>query len=263
MSRSMWIAATGMMAQQMNIDVISNNLANVNTVGFKKSRADFEDLMYQKINTSQMGAEGKEAESIPLQIGLGVRSVGVPKIYTEGALNQTNRDLDIAIEGDGFFQVQMPDGDMGYTRAGNFKKDSDGYLVTPDGFVLSPAIQIPDDVQSVFISAEGRVTASKVGETVSIEIGQIQLVAFPNPTGLENVGRNIVKQTGASGEPMIDNPGVAGIGTVSQGYLENSNVDIAEEMIKMIIAQRAYEINSKAIQSSDEMMSLANNLKRG
>lgn len=262
MSRSMWIAATGMMAQQLNIDVIANNLANVNTVGFKKSRADFEDLMYQKINTSQMGLEGKQNEAVPLQIGLGVRSVGIPKVYTAGTLNQTNRELDIAIEGDGFFQVELPDGEIGYTRAGNFKKDSEGYLVTPDGFILSPAIQFPENVKSIFFSTEGRVTASIVGQVEPTEIGQIQLVTFPNPTGLENMGRNIVKQTGASGDPWIDTPGLTGLGTLAQGYLENSNVDIAEEMIKMIIAQRAYEINSKAIQSSDEMMALANNLKR-
>ena len=262
MSRSMWIAATGMMAQQLNIDVISNNLANVNTVGFKKSRADFEDLMYQKINTSQMGLEGKQNEATPLLVGLGVRSVGVPKVYTEGNLNQTNRELDVAIEGDGFFQVELPDGDLAYTRAGNFKKDSEGYLVTPDGFVLSPAIQLPEETQSVFISADGYVSVGLVGQIETSEVGQIQLATFPNPTGLENMGRNVVKQTGASGEPWTDTPGLSGLGSLSQGYLENSNVDIAEEMIKMIIAQRAYEINSKAIQSSDEMMALANNLKR-
>ncbi len=263
MSRSMWIAASGMMAQQLNIDVIANNLANVNTVGYKKSRADFEDLMYQKITLSQADNQGNVDQSVTLQVGLGVRNVGTPKIYSEGNIAQSNNQFDLAIEGDGFFQVQLPGGEYGYTRAGDFKKNADGYLTTADGYMLLPAIQIPATAIDVAISPDGNISVTKVGETTSTQIGQLQLASFANPAGLENIGRNVVKQTGASGDPMIEPPGTNGVGTLAQGYLENSNVDIAEEMIKMIMAQRAYEINSKAIQSSDEILAMTNNLRRG
>ena len=261
MSRSMWIAASGMMAQQLNIDVISYNMANVNTIGYKKSRADFEDLMYQKTVTAEVGSTGKPEQGMSVQIGLGVRSAGVPKVYTEGNLVQTGNDLDMAIEGDGFFQVQMPGGETGYTRAGNMKKNSEGYLSTPDGYLVLPAIQLPSNAQHVFVSPDGKVSVTKTDNT-TVDIGQIQIATFANPVGMENMGRNIVKATDASGEAILDNPGSNGLGTISQGYTESSNVDIAEEMIKMIIAQRAYEINSKAIQSSDEILSMTNNLKR-
>ena len=261
MSRSMWIAASGMMAQQLNIDVISNNLANVNTVGFKKSRADFEDLMYQKVASSEIGSDGQVEQGMAIQVGLGVRSVGVPKIYTTGNFQQTSNELDFAIEGDGFFQVQTPGGEMAYTRAGNLKKSSDGYLTTPDGYMLMPAIQVPFDSQHLFVAPDGRASVTKVDGT-TLDLGQIQIATFANPTGLEDMGRNLVKPTQASGEAIVDNPGSNGLGTLSQGYLESANVDIAEEMIKMIIAQRAYEINSKAIQSSDEILSMTNNLRR-
>ncbi|MDD5457321.1 MAG: flagellar hook-basal body complex protein, partial [Candidatus Margulisbacteria bacterium] len=170
--------------------------------------------------------------------------------------------LDVAIEGEGFYQVQMPNGDMGYTRAGNFKKDGEGYLTTADGFYLYPMVQIPEDAKDVFISPEGKITMTKTGDSTTTEIGQIQIAYFANPAGLENMGRNLVLQTPVSGEPIIENPGTNGLGTLAQGYLENSNVDIAEEMIKMIMAQRAYEINSKAIQSSDEILAMTNNLRR-
>lgn len=262
MARSMWIAASGMMAQQLNIDVISNNLANVNTIGYKKSRADFEDLMYQKITMPSVGYDGKVEGSLGVQVGLGVRSVGVPKTYTEGNINQTNNDLDVAIEGDGFFQVQMPGGDIGYTRAGNFKKNGDGYLTTPDGYLLLPAVQVPADAKSLIIGSDGKISINRANSTVMENIGQLQIAVFANPAGLENTGRNIVTSTNASGDPMLDAPGASGAGTLAQGYLEASNVDIAEEMIKMIMAQRAYEINSKAIQSSDELLAMTNNLRR-
>jgi flagellar basal-body rod protein FlgG len=261
MTRSMWISATGMMAQQLNIDVIANNLANVNTTGFKKSRVDFEDLMYQKLNVSN-SYHNSEQQNVPVQVGLGVRSVGVPKIYTNGSFQQTGTELDLAIEGEGFFQVLLPDGQIGYTRAGVFKKDAEGYITTPEGFLLEPTIQIPEDAHEIFISPEGRVSISKKGDTDTEEIGQMYLVDFPNPAGLENKGRNLVVETGASGKPFENTPGLYGLGTIAQGYLEGSNVDIAEEMIQMIIAQRSYEINSKAIQTSDELLSLTNNLKR-
>jgi flagellar basal-body rod protein FlgG len=258
----MWIAASGMMAQQLNIDVISNNLANVNTIGYKKSRADFEDLMYQRVTTPSIGYDGQVDGTASVQVGLGVRNVGVPKIYTEGNVNQTNNELDIAIEGEGFFQVQMPGGEIGYTRAGNFKKNGDGYITTPNGYLLLPAIQVPEDSKALFVSPDGKVAVSHTGQTTTEEIGQLQIALFANPTGLENVGRNIVVQSAASGDPMLETPGMNGAGTLAQGYLEASNVDIAEEMIKMIMAQRAYEINSKAIQSSDELLAMTNNLRR-
>ncbi len=261
MTRSMWISATGMMAQQLNIDVIANNLANVNTTGFKKSRVDFEDLMYQKLSVTN-NFNSPEQQNIPVEVGLGVRSTGVPKIHTNGSLQQTQNELDLAIEGDGFFQVVLPDGEIGYTRAGNFRKDADGYIATPDGFYLEPSLQIPDDAEEFFVSAAGAVSVSRVGTATIEEIGQIYLADFPNPAGLNNKGRNVSVETGASGQPYESTPGVDGSGTLAQGYLEGSNVDIAEEMINMIIAQRAYEINSKAIQTSDELLSMTNNLKR-
>ena len=261
MSRSMWISATGMMAQQLNIDVISNNLANINTVGYKKSRVDFEDLMYQKLYSA--GAVAGEGE-LPstLQVGLGVRSVGVPKVYTQGNLTQTLNQLDVAIEGEGFFQVLLPSGELGYTRAGNFKINSEGYLTTPDGYMVEPQIQMPQGIKEIFIDPDGLIRVALHDQIELEEIGRFYIVSFPNPNGLDNLGRNIVTETPSSGQPLEASPGEMGAGTLAQGYLESSNVDIAEEMIKMIIAQRAYEINSKSIQTSDEIMAMTNNLKR-
>ncbi len=261
MTRSMWISATGMMAQQLNIDVIANNLANVNTTGFKKSRVDFEDLMYQKLSSTNNFFDA-EKQGQPVQIGLGVRSTGVPKVYTGGSFQQTGNNLDLAIEGEGFLQVRMPDGSIGYTRSGILRKDGEGYVSTPDGFLLEPTIQIPDNVKELYISPEGVVSISKIDSAENEVIGQIYLVNFPNPAGLESKGRNILLQTPSSGTPTEAAPGLEGLGVLAQGYLEGSNVDIAEEMIKMIIAQRSYEINSKAIQTSDELLSMTNNLKR-
>ncbi|MDD4527255.1 MAG: flagellar basal-body rod protein FlgG [Candidatus Margulisbacteria bacterium] len=261
MTRSMWISATGMMAQQLNIDVIANNLANVNTTGFKKSRVDFEDLMYQKLSITN-NYYNADQQGPPVQVGLGVRSTGVPKVYTGGSFQQTGNDLDLAIEGSGFLQVRLPDGTIGYTRAGILKKDGEGYISTPDGFLLEPTLQIPNDAEEIFISPEGKVSVSKAGSIANEEVGQIYLIDFPNPAGLESQGRNVLKETPVSGSPIESTPGLDGLGTIAQGYLEGSNVDIAEEMIKMIIAQRSYEINSKAIQTSDELLSMTNNLKR-
>jgi flagellar basal-body rod protein FlgG len=262
MSRSMWIAATGMMAQQLNIDVISNNLANVNTVGFKKSRADFEDLMYQKITVSQASYDGQFNEPMSLQVGLGVRNIGTPKMFTQGNVQQTQEQLDFSIEGEGFFMVEMPSGDTAYTRAGNLKKNSEGYLTTADGYLISPTVQVPLDTEQVFVDANGLVSVKRIGEVDNEQIGQFQMALFPNPAGLESLGRNLYRNSGASGDFLVDNPGSNGMGTITQGYLEASNVDIAEEMIKLIIAQRSYEVNSKAIQSADELLKMTNNLKR-
>ncbi len=262
MMRSLWTAASGMVAQQANIDVISNNLANVNTTGFKKSRTDFQDLMYQ--NMRQAGATTGDDNQVPtgIQIGLGVRQVATQKIYTEGSFQSTGSELDMAIEGDGFFQISMPDGTINYTRDGSFKRDSTGRIVTSDGYPLEPAITIPTEATAIAVSSEGVVTATIPGQTDPQELGQLQLARFVNPSGLDSLGRNLLKETAASGAAVVTNPGTDGAGTVVQKYVEMSNVQVVEEMVNMIVAQRAYEMNSKAITTSDAMLETAANLKR-
>lgn len=261
MMRSLWTAASGMTAQQSNLDVVSNNLANVNTTGFKKSRSDFQDLMYQTIR--QAGTTTGPDNQLPtgVQIGHGTRLVATQKIYTQGSFQSTGNSYDIAIEGDGFFQIAMPDGTVAYTRDGSFKKDENGRLVTSEGYALDPEIAVPEEALDLTISAEGVVSVSLPGQDPE-EIGQIELARFINPAGLENIGRNLVKETAASGAPVVVNPGTDGAGTLVQKYLEMSNVQVVEEMVNMIVAQRAYETNSKAITTSDDMLSQANNLKR-
>jgi flagellar basal-body rod protein FlgG len=262
MMRALWTAGTGMVAQQANIDVISNNLANVNTTGFKKSRTDFQDLMYQTVR--QAGSTTGPDTQLPtgIQMGHGVRQVATQKIYTEGNMQQTGNQLDLAIEGDGFFQITMPDGTIGYTRDGAFKRDSQGRMVTSEGYPLEPQITIPDNATDIAISSDGRVTAKIPGQTAPQELGQLQLARFINPAGLDSIGRNLLTETAASGAPTITNPGTDGTGTVVNQYLEMSNVQVVEEMVNMIVAQRAYEINSKAITTSDEMLQTAANLRR-
>nr|WP_092071038.1 flagellar basal-body rod protein FlgG [Dendrosporobacter quercicolus]NSL48460.1 flagellar basal-body rod protein FlgG [Dendrosporobacter quercicolus DSM 1736]SDM17626.1 flagellar basal-body rod protein FlgG [Dendrosporobacter quercicolus] len=261
MMRSLWTAASGMTAQQSNLDVVSNNLANVNTTGFKKSRSDFQDLMYQTIR--QAGTTTGPDNQLPtgVQIGHGTRLVATQKIYTQGSFQSTGNSYDIAIEGDGFFQIAMPDGTIAYTRDGSFKKDENGRLVTSEGYALDPEIAVPEEALDLTISAEGVVSVSLPGQDPE-EIGQIELARFINPAGLENIGRNLVRETAASGAPVVVNPGTDGAGTLVQKYLEMSNVQVVEEMVNMIVAQRAYETNSKAITTSDDMLSQANNLKR-
>ncbi|WP_378951010.1 flagellar basal-body rod protein FlgG [Pelosinus sp. sgz500959] len=262
MMRSLWTAASGMVAQQANIDVISNNMANANTTGYKKSRTDFQDLMYQ--NMRQAGAATGGDNQIPtgIQIGSGVRQVATQKIYTEGSFQSTGNTLDMAIENDGFFQISMPDGTFSYTRDGAFKKDSQGRIVTSEGYPLEPAITIPATATDLTISASGLVTATIPGQTEPQELGQLQIARFVNPSGLDNMGRNLLKETAASGAAVVTNPGTDGAGTIQQKYLEMSNVQVVEEMVNMIVAQRAYEINSKAITTSDTMLETAANLKR-
>jgi len=262
MMRALYISATGMEAQQLNIDIISNNLANVNTTGFKKSRGDFQDLLYQTIRMA--GASSGTGTQIPsgIQIGAGVRPASVQRIFTPGDFQNTQNPLDLAIEGDGFFQVILPDGTISYTRAGAFKKDNTGRIVTSDGFPVEPAITIPPDALNITISANGTVSVLQPGNTIPTEIGTIQLVRFSNPSGLNSIGRNLFLPTAASGEAIAGIPGESGFGTIAQGFLEASNVNIAEELVNMIIGQRAYEINSKAIQTADEMMRTANEVKR-
>ncbi len=260
MMRALWTAGSGMVAQQGNIDNISNNLANVNTTGFKKTRLDFQDLMYQTIR--QAGATSGQDTQIPtgLQMGHGVRQVATQKIYTQGSFQATGNSLDVAIEGDGFFQVTMPDGTIAYTRDGSFKKDSQGRMCTSDGYLLEPQITIPQEATDFTISSEGLVTATTTAGQQ--DLGEITLARFINPSGLENMGRNLLKETEASGVPMVTNPGTDGAGTFAQKYLEMSNVQVVDEMVNMIVAQRAYETNSKAITTADEMLGQAANLKR-
>lgn len=261
MIRSLWTAGTGMVAQQANLDVISNNLANVNTTGFKKSRTDFQDLMYQTMR--QPGAASGPDTQLPtgIQIGHGVRQVATQKMYGDGNFQNTGNPFDVAIEGDGFFQITMPDGNIAYTRDGAFKKDSQGRLTTSEGYPLEPQITIPEKSTNLTISSDGRVSV-KNSAGATEEIGQLTIARFINPAGLESIGRNLVKETEASGTASVGNPGEDGAGTLLNQYLEMSNVQVVEEMVNMIVAQRAYEVNSKAVQTSDDMLERAANLKR-
>ena len=262
MMRSLWTAASGMNAQTQNIDVIANNLANVNTTGFKKSRPDFQDLIYQTVQNP--GAPSTNATQVPngIQFGLGVRLAAVSKQFTPGDFQNTGGQLDVAIEGEGFYQIQMPDGSTGYTRAGAFKMDSNGRIVTPEGYPMLPEIVIPNNSTKITIGTDGTVSAVQAAQTAPTTVGNIQLANFTNPAGLSSMGRNFYQETDASGNATTGTPGQNGLGTMVQGFLEMSNVDVATEMVNMIIGQRAYEANSKAITTSDEMLQLANNLKR-
>lgn len=262
MMRALWSAATGMAAKQLDMDVISNNLANLNTAGFKRSRVDFQDVMYQTLRTA--GSTVAQGSKVPtgIQVGLGTRPAAVQKIFSQGDFVQTENPLDIVIEGDGFFQVLLPDGSTAYTRNGSFKLDADGRMVTSDGFVLDPEIVIPSEASSISIGTDGTISVMLAGEKDAQEVGRIEIARFINPAGLMSIGRNLYKPTSASGEAQVGTPGMDGLGTLSQGFLEMSNVKVVEEMVNMIIAQRAYEVNSKAIQTADEMLGTANNLKR-
>ncbi len=262
MDRALFIAATGMEAQRINIDVISNNLANVNTTGFKKSRADFQELLYQGIKSA--GAASAEGTEIPtgIQIGLGVKPAAVQKIFQQGDFVSTGNSLDLVIEGKGFFQISTPDGETAYTRAGSFKLNSEGNIVNSDGYAMEPAITIPSDAMEITITSDGTVSVIQPGSTSPVDVGQIQITQFVNPGGLKAIGKNLFLTTGSSGEPTTGNPGTEGRGSINQGFIELSNVNVVEEMVNMIVSQRAYELNSKVIQSSDEMLAMANNIKR-
>ncbi|HHY47242.1 MAG TPA: flagellar basal-body rod protein FlgG [Firmicutes bacterium] len=262
MMRALWSAATGMLAKQLNMDVIANNLANLNTVGFKKSRVDFQDLMYQNLRAA--GTTVAEGAKVPsgIQVGLGTRPAAIQRIFSQGDFVQTENPLDLVIEGDGFFQVLMPDGSVAYTRDGAFKMDSEGRIVTSDGFPIEPELVIPPEAVNITIGSDGTVSVMLAGQEEPEEMGKIELARFVNPAGLTSIGRNLFKSTAASGQPIVGTPGLEGFGTIAQGFLEMSNVKVVEEMVNMIIAQRAYEVNSKAIQTSDDMLAIANNLKR-
>ncbi|MCO5099806.1 MAG: flagellar basal-body rod protein FlgG [Burkholderiaceae bacterium] len=254
MIRSLWIAKTGLDAQQMQLDTISHNLANVSTNGYKRSQAVFEDLLYQ--NLRQAGGQETQQNQLPtgLQLGTGVRPVATSRLFTQGNLQQTGNTFDMAIDGNGFFSLQMPDGTVAYTRDGSFRVDASGQLVTSNGMPMSPPISIPPNATSVTIGADGVVTVMQAGQPNPTQVGQVQLATFVNPAGLDPKGQNLYLETAASGAPTIGTPGNNGAGLVSQGYVETSNVNVVEELVAMIQTQRAYEINSKSIQTSDQML---------
>jgi len=254
MIRSLYIAKSGLDAQQTQLDVVSNNLANVGTTGFKRSRAVFEDLMYQ--NLRQVGGQTSDQTRLPsgLQVGTGVQVVATERIHIQGNLTKTDKPRDVAINGNGFFQVQMPDGTTTYTRDGNFDQDRDGQLVTASGFLIQPTITIPANATSLTIGRDGIVSVTQPGTTASVQVGQLQLATFVNPTGLQSLGENLYAETDSSGAPNQVNPGVDSAGTLVQGSVEASNVNVVEELVNMIATQRSYEINSKAVQTSDQML---------
>ncbi|WP_334158386.1 flagellar basal-body rod protein FlgG [Oryzomicrobium sp.] len=254
MIRSLWIARTGLDAQQTQLDVISNNLANVSTNGFKRSRAVFEDLLYQTVR--QPGAQSSQQTQIPsgLQIGTGVRPVSTARVFTQGNLQQTGNAMDVAINGNGFFQILMPDGTIAYTRDGSFQQDNQGQLVTSSGYPLQPNITIPSNALTLTIGKDGVVSVTLPGQTNAQQLGQIQLAGFINPGGLQSVGENLFQETAASGAPQPNIPGTNGLGSLNQNYVETSNVNVAEELVTMIQTQRAYEMNTKVISTSDAML---------
>ncbi len=254
MIRSLWIAKTGMEAQQTQLDTISHNLSNVATNGYKRSHAVFEDLIYQ--NLRQTGANTTEQTQLPtgLQIGLGVRAVATTRIFSQGNLQQTTNNLDLAIKGNGFFQIQQPDGTTAYTRDGSFQLDANGQIVTNNGYTLLPGITVPANAQSLTVGADGTVTVTVPGNTQPQNLGQIQLANFINPAGLEPRGQNLFTETAASGAPNAGAPNANGLGALQQGFVETSNVNVVEELVQMIQTQRAYELNSKAVQTSDQML---------
>ena len=260
MLRGLWSAASGMAAQKLTIDVIANNLANVNTASFKKSRSDFQDLMYQTI--SQAGSLTSDGSQIPtgIHIGMGTMPIGVQKMFMQGDFKETHNELDLSIEGKGFFKVLSNEEEL-YTRAGNFKLDSDGNICTSNGDKLQPEMAIPTNTVSISVDKTGTVTVFDPAGT-GTSLGVIELYTFSNPAGLFSIGRNLYRPTDASGEAISGTPGSDGVGTIAQGFIEMSNVDVVEEMVSMIMAQRAYEINSKAIQTADNMLQIANNIKR-
>ena len=254
MIRSLWIARTGLDAQQTQLDVVANNLANVSTNGFKRARPVFEDLLYQ--NLRQPGAQSSQQTQIPtgLSLGTGVRTASTARVFTQGNIQKTDGTLDVAVQGNGFFQVQLPDGTTAYTRDGSFEKDNTGQIVTTDGYPVLPAMTIPANATSLTIGTDGTVSVTQPGTAAATQIGSFQLATFINNGGLQSVGQNLYMETASSGTPTPNTPGTNGAGTTSQGYVETSNVNVAEELVTMIQTQRAYELNSKVISTSDAML---------
>jgi len=261
MLKAMRTAATGMSAQQLNVDNIANNLANVNTTGFKRSKVEFQDVLYE--NLRKAGTATAIGTSVPtsLDVGYGTKAVATVREFSTGDFMHTDNPLDLSIAGNGFFQIQMPDGTVSYTRDGAFKISAEGQVVTSDGFYVTPEITIPEDATSVSVSIDGEMSVLVAGSDEPQVIGQLELAKFINPAGLSAVGHNLFVQTGASGDPILGTPGLEGFGNIDQGYLEMSNVKVVDEMVNMIVAQRAYEMNSKVIKTSEDMAQIVNNLK--
>jgi flagellar basal-body rod protein FlgG len=262
MERALWTAAAGMSVQQMNLDVISNNLANVNTTGFKKSRIEFEDLVYQEMRAAGSAASATTEAPVGLEIGLGTRAVASARNFSAGNLRSTGAPLDLAIEGEGFFKVSLPNGTTGYTRAGAFHLDAQGSIVTSEGYAIEPQITVPSNATSISISKDGIVSATVAGQTASQQLGTLELATFSNPAGMRPLGGNLFTPTTASGDPESGAPGTDARGTLAQGFVEDSNVSVVEEMVNMIIGQRAYEANSRVIKAADEMLGQVNTLVR-
>jgi len=259
--RSMNIAATGMLAQQLNVEVISNNIANLNTTAFKRQRAEFQDLLYQ--SERRVGATSSDTGTIVpvgVQIGSGVKAAAVYRMNDQGNLTNTNNPLDLAIQGRGYFQIQMPDGSTAFTRAGSFQLSPTGEIVTADGYVVEPGITLPSSTTAITVNANGQVLAQIAGQQQPQTVGQLQLASFPNEAGLQALGGNLLQETPASGSPTVGNPGATALGTIQQGFLETSNVNIVSEITNLITAQRAYEMNSKVIQTSNDMESTLNQI---
>jgi len=262
MIKSLYTAATGMQAQSLNIDVIANNLANASTTGFKGSRADFQDLIYETARQPGESSAGDSTVPTGVQIGHGTKAGAVSKMFSQGELQNTKNELDLAIEGNGFFQITQPDGEIAYSRAGSFKVDGQGRIVNSDGFLMEPEITIPADTTSISVGLDGTISVMQAGSQTPTEIGSISLARFVNPAGLSSAGRNLYTPTEASGDAITGTAGEDGFGSIAQGFLELSNVSVVDEMVNMITAQRAYEINSKTIRTADEMLQMANGLKR-
>jgi flagellar basal-body rod protein FlgG len=263
MIRALWTAAAGMNCQQVNVDVIANNLANVNTVGFKKSRPDFQDLLYQSLRSAGTASSIGAEYPVGLEVGLGARVVTTEKSFSQGDFRETGNPLDLVIEGDGFFQITMPNGATAYTRSGAFKVDSQGRLCTSEGWLLSPEVNIPPSAVEIAIGSDGTVSILNGDTGVVEDLGAtVELARFSNPGGLKSIGHSMYLATPASGDAITGTGGSLGLGAISQGFLEMSNVSVVEEMVNLIAGQRAYEVSSKAIQASDEMLQMANNVKR-
>jgi flagellar basal-body rod protein FlgG len=261
MERALKTAASGMYAQQLNVDAIANNLANVNTTGFKQTRVEFQDLMYETLRATGIPDQQGGTPPAELQVGDGTVPSSTTRDFGQGALTPTQNQLDFGIQGDGFFKIRMPDGTDSYTRDGSFKISGEGNLVTSNGYIVEPGFTIPQDTTSLSVGSDGTVQATISGQTNPVTLGQLQLAKFINPTGLHGIGSDLYQETVASGTPILGNGGSTGFGNIQQGYLESSNVSVVTEMVNMIQAERAYELSSKAIQTADTMMQLANNLK--
>lgn len=262
MIRSLRTSALGMSAQQLKIDNIANNLANVNTTGYKKSSVSFQDLMYETLQSGDVDRQNSKEKPGEIQVGMGNKPVSSYKSFSQGEIKETGNPLDIAVNGSGFFQVLRADGTYAYTRDGNFRVDSNGSLVTSSGLTVYPEQAIPEGASAINVSEDGIITVKMDGQIEPEEIGQLELANFMNPSGLKSVGGNLYEKTEASGEPLFGMPGDRGFGTLHQGYLEKSNVDVVKEMVNLIVSQRTYEINSKAVKTADEILAMTNNLKR-